>query len=77
MIVATPIASNASGLFKGVSRKSYYDLPKFDSNLVMPKLFVAPNSNDDNFLLGCLIASRNISRRSKLNVDALSKFKRH
>ena len=34
------------------------------------------NSNDNNFLLGCLTESRNISRRSKLNVKALSQFKR-
>ena len=33
-------------------------------------------SNDNNFLLGCLIESRNISRRSKLNTEALGKFKR-
>ena len=31
------------------------------------------NSNDNNFLLGCLIESRNISRRSKVNVDAARK----
>ena len=34
------------------------------------------NTNDHNFLLGCLIESRNISRRSKLNVEALSQLKR-
>jgi len=34
------------------------------------------NLNDNKFLLGCLIESRNISRRSKLNTEALSKFKR-
>ena len=39
-----------------------------------PKLWA--NSNDNNFLLGCLIESRKISKRSKLNVEALSKFKR-
>ena len=33
-------------------------------------------SNDNNFLLGSLIESRHISRRSKLNVGALSQFKR-
>ena len=33
------------------------------------------NSNDNNFLLGCRIESRNISRRSKCNTEALSKFK--
>ena len=34
------------------------------------------NSNDNNFLLGCLIESCHISRCSKLNVEALSKFRR-
>ena len=34
------------------------------------------NSNDNNFLLGCPIEYRNISKRSKLNVEAMSKFKR-
>jgi len=34
------------------------------------------NSNENNFLLGCPIESRNISKRSKLNTEALSKFKR-
>ena len=34
------------------------------------------NSNDNNFLLGCVIESHNISRRSKLNTEALIKFKR-
>ena len=34
------------------------------------------NSNDNNFLFGCLIESRSISRRSDLNAEALSKFKR-
>ena len=33
------------------------------------------NSNDNNFLLGCPIESGNISRRSKLRLEALSKFK--
>ena len=33
------------------------------------------NSNDNNFLLRCPIESRNISTRSKLNVEALSLFK--
>ena len=33
------------------------------------------NSNDNNVLLGCPIESRNISKRSKLNTKALSKFK--
>ena len=36
------------------------------------ELKVWANSNDNNFLLGCLIEARNISRRSKLNVEALS-----
>ena len=31
--------------------------------------------NDNNFLLGCLIESRNISIRSKLNVESQSQFK--
>ena len=34
------------------------------------------NSNDNNFLVGCLIEFRHISRRSKLNVDPLIQFKR-
>ena len=34
------------------------------------------NWNDNNFLLGCLIESGHISRRSKLNVEALNQFKR-
>jgi len=37
---------------------------------------LSPNLNENNFLLGCPIESRNISRRSKLKTDALSKFKR-
>ena len=39
-------------------------------------LMLWANSNDNNFLLGCLIQSRNISRHSKLNTEALNKFKR-
>ena len=34
------------------------------------------NSNDNNFLVGCPIESRNISRYSKLKTDARIKFKR-
>ena len=45
-----------------------------DARNGIPKLWA--NSNDNNFLLGCLIDSRNISRRSKLNTEPLSKFKR-
>ena len=33
------------------------------------------NSNDNNVLLGCLIESRNTSKTSKLNVEALSSFR--
>ena len=33
------------------------------------------NSNNNNFLLGCQIEAINNSRRSKLNTEALSKFK--
>ena len=33
------------------------------------------NSNDNNFILGCLIETRSISRRTKFNVEAQSKFK--
>ena len=36
---------------------------------------LSENSNDNMFLLGCPIESRNISVRLKLNVEALSKFK--
>ena len=37
---------------------------------------LSANSNGHNFWLECMIESRNITRRSKLNVDALSKFER-
>jgi len=43
-----------------------------DARTWMPML--GANSNENNFLLVCLIQSRNISRRSKLNVETLSKF---
>ena len=33
------------------------------------------NSNDNNFLLGCPIELGNISRRSKLRLETLSKLK--
>ena len=45
-----------------------------DARTWMSKLWA--NSNDNNFLLGCPIEYRNISKRSKLNVEAMSKFKR-
>ena len=45
-----------------------------DARNLIPKLWA--NSNDNNFLLGCPIESHNISKRSKLNVEALIKFKR-
>ena len=44
-----------------------------DAQNGIPKLWA--NSNDKNFLLGCLIESCNISRRSKLNTEALSQLK--
>ena len=46
----------------------YRDAPNWKRKLV-------GNSNDNNFLLGCPIESSNISRRSKLRLEAMSKLK--
>ena len=45
-----------------------------DARNLMLKL--SANSNVNNFLLGCPIESGNISTRSKLRLEALSKLKR-
>ena len=46
-----------------------------DARNTIQKLWA--NSNDDNFLLGCPIETRNISRHSKLNTEALGKFNKN
>ena len=46
----------------------YEDAPNRKQKLV-------DNSNDNNFLLGCPIESRNILRRSKLKIEHSRKFK--
>ena len=52
-----------------LSRVLYRDTPNWKWKLVA-------NSNDNNFIQGCSIESRSISRRSKLKMEARRQFKR-
>jgi len=52
-----------------LSPSIYQDAPNWKGKLIA-------NSNNNKFELGCLIESRNILRRSKLNTEALSNVKR-
>jgi len=56
----------------------YFDVqlcPIVDQDEQNSEQKVWAKSNDNNFLLGCPIESRNISRRSKLKMEARSKCK--
>ena len=51
-------------------------VPKYIGTLEIEHWNSEQIQNDNNFLLGYPIESCKISERSKLNVEALSKFKR-